>query len=110
MLYIYIIPELAFEILDKSKIKTCKSARSWSKFVKKNIPVTFGIQHQNHIVMMHKQICIMYMYMNRNAVVSSLRQVIKPGYGLAPRSHTFSSATTTGSTHIGVPVRFFANL
>lgn len=43
-------------------------------------------------------------------VVSSLRQVIKPGYGLAPRSHTFSSATTTGSTHIGVPVSFFASL
>lgn len=39
-------------------------------------------------------------------VVSSLRQIIKPGYGLAPRSHTFSSATTTGSTHIGVPVSF----
>ncbi|XP_066906157.1 actin-binding LIM protein 1 isoform X7 [Halyomorpha halys] len=29
-----------------------------------------------------------------NAFVSSLRQVPKPGYGLAPRSHTFS--TTTG--------------
>lgn len=43
-------------------------------------------------------------------VVSSLRQVIKPGYGLAPRSHTFSSATTTGSTHIGVPVSFSASL
>ncbi|KAK9501233.1 hypothetical protein O3M35_011983 [Rhynocoris fuscipes] len=28
-----------------------------------------------------------------NAFVSSLRQVPKPGYGLAPRSHTFSSTT-----------------
>lgn len=36
-------------------------------------------------------------------MVSSLRQIIKPGYGLAARSHTFSSATT-GSTHIGGPV------
>lgn len=41
-------------------------------------------------------------------VVSSLRQIIKPGYGLAPRSHTFSSATT-GSTHIGGPVSLFAS-
>lgn len=41
--------------------------------------------------------------------MSSLRQIIKPGYGLAPRSHTFSSATTTGSTHIGGPVSFFAS-
>ncbi|XP_055613082.1 actin-binding LIM protein 1-like isoform X7 [Uranotaenia lowii] len=38
-------------------------------------------------------------------VVSSLRQVPKPGYGLAPRSHTFSSATS-GSAH-GVPVSCF---
>lgn len=38
--------------------------------------------------------------------MSSLRQVPKPGYGLAPRSHTFSSATTTGSAHIGAPVSF----
>lgn len=41
-----------------------------------------------------------------DTVVSSLRQVIKPGYGLAPRSHTFSSATTAGSTHVGVPVSY----
>ncbi|CAB0008647.1 unnamed protein product [Nesidiocoris tenuis] len=31
-------------------------------------------------------------------VVSSLRQVPKPGYGLAPRSHTFSSTTSVGGT------------
>lgn len=37
-------------------------------------------------------------------MVSSLRQIPKPGYGLAPRSHTFSSATTTGSTTHGAPV------
>lgn len=44
------------------------------------------------------------------AVVSSLRQVPKPGYGLAPRSHTFSSATTTpGSAHTGAPVSFLHN-
>lgn len=36
-----------------------------------------------------------------NAVVSALRHVPKPGYGLAPRSHTFSSSA--GSyTHIPV--------
>lgn len=38
-------------------------------------------------------------------VVSSLRQIPKPGYGLAARSHTFSSATTTGSAQ-GAPVSF----
>lgn len=42
---------------------------------------------------------------NNDAVVSSLRQVPKPGYGLAPRSQTFSSATS-GSAH-GVPVSCF---
>ncbi|XP_055624699.1 actin-binding LIM protein 2 isoform X3 [Toxorhynchites rutilus septentrionalis] len=41
-------------------------------------------------------------------VVSSLRQVPKPGYGLAPRSHTFSSATS-GSAH-GVPDFSFGGL
>nr|XP_049462897.1 actin-binding LIM protein 3 isoform X3 [Anopheles coluzzii] len=41
-------------------------------------------------------------------VVSSLRQVPKPGYGLAPRSHTFSSATS-GSAH-GVPDFSFSGL
>lgn len=42
----------------------------------------------------------------KNLVVSALRQVPKPGYGLAPRSHTFSSATTTGSARTGAPVSF----
>ncbi|XP_062553548.1 actin-binding LIM protein 1 isoform X1 [Armigeres subalbatus] len=41
-------------------------------------------------------------------VVSSLRQVPKPGYGLAPRSHTFSSATS-GSAH-GAPDFSFGGL
>lgn len=41
-------------------------------------------------------------------VVSSLRQVIKPGYGLAPRSHTFSSATSDSTQVVG-PVSFLAN-
>ncbi|XP_058466451.1 actin-binding LIM protein 3 isoform X1 [Malaya genurostris] len=41
-------------------------------------------------------------------VVSSLRQVPKPGYGLAPRSQTFSSATS-GSAH-GVPDFSFGGL
>ncbi|XP_073969483.1 actin binding LIM protein Uncoordinated 115a isoform X4 [Rhodnius prolixus] len=34
-------------------------------------------------------------------VVSSLRQVPKPGYGLAPRSHTFSSTTGDFSYSLG---------
>ena len=37
------------------------------------------------------------------AVVSALRHVPKPGYGLAPRSHTFSSAGGASSvSNIGV--------
>lgn len=45
------------------------------------------------------------MFVCVRSVVSSLRQVPKPGYGLAPRSHTFSSATTTdGSAQTGAPV------
>ncbi|XP_037913450.1 actin-binding LIM protein 1 isoform X3 [Hermetia illucens] len=39
-------------------------------------------------------------------VVSSLRHVPKPGYGLAPRSHTFSSATTTGSAQVAPDFSF----
>ncbi|XP_055699830.1 actin-binding LIM protein 1 isoform X1 [Phlebotomus papatasi] len=42
-------------------------------------------------------------------VVSSLRQIPKPGYGLAARSHTFSSATTTGSAQ-GAPDFSFGGL
>lgn len=41
-------------------------------------------------------------------VVSSLRQIIKPGYGLAPRSHTFSSATSDSTQVVG-PVSFWTN-
>lgn len=49
-------------------------------------------------------LCI-YRFIIISTVVSSLRQVPKPGYGLAPRSHTFSSATTTdGSAQTGAPV------
>lgn len=40
-------------------------------------------------------------------VVSSLRHVPKPGYGLAPRSHTFSSTTSAGAIMHGVTVSAF---
>lgn len=40
------------------------------------------------------------------SVVSALRHVPKPGYGLAPRSHTFSSTTSAAATTMhGVTVR-----
>lgn len=39
-------------------------------------------------------------------MVSALRHVPKPGYGLAPRSHTFSSTTSAAATTMhGVTVR-----
>ena len=37
-------------------------------------------------------------------MVSALRHVPKPGYGLAPRSHTFSASTAAGGTTAVHPV------
>ncbi|XP_015038868.1 actin-binding LIM protein 3 isoform X1 [Drosophila pseudoobscura] len=39
-------------------------------------------------------------------VVSALRHVPKPGYGLAPRSHTFSSTTSAAATMHGATTDF----
>lgn len=55
---------------------------------------------------MHKciHINIRAIITKKKIVVSALRHVPKPGYGLAPRSHTFSASTPAGGTTAVHPV------